>query len=348
LLPDRLPQVGRTLEERDYSNVDATLWFFYALDHYLRTTRDYELLDELYQKLVDSIDWYIRGTFNGIQVDARDGLLRTQQSGKALTWMNASVNGVPVTPRQGKPVEVNALWYHALSLLHEWSQRQMQGQHTHHSPSSYQELAHRCQESFQQRFWNTADGYLYDVVDGPNGDDAALRPNQLLAFSLRYPILAPEHRRPVFTLVTQKLLTPYGLRTLAPHDAAYRGHIQKQQDEQQRALHQGSTWPWLIGPYIDALFNLQDFSSSGVQSQQRSSWWQQCLRTLEPFGQLFNEEMLGTIGGVYSGDAPQQANCKIASALSVGELLRIYNRLTHVSTPTKVAAKTSVVVMPQW
>lgn len=348
LLPDRLPQAGRTLEERDYGNVDTTLWFFYALDHYLRTTRDYELLDELYQKLVDSIDWYIRGTFNGIQMDASDGLLRTQQPGRATTWMNAYINGAPVTPRQGKPVEVNALWYHALSLLQEWSQRQIQGQHTHHSPSYYQELAQLSQQSFQQRFWNASGGYLYDVVDGPDGDDASLRPNQLLAFSLRYPILAPEHRKPVFTLVTQKLLTPYGLRTLASSDAAYQGHMQKHQDEQQRALHQGSVWPWLTGPYIDALFNLQDFSASTGQSQQRSSWWQQCLRTLEPFGKLFHEEMLGTIGGVYSGDAPQQANCKIASALSVGELLRIYNRLTHATTPTKVAAKTSMVVTPQW
>ena len=349
LLPDHLPQAGHTLEERDYGNVDTTLWFFYALDHYLRTTRDYELLDELYQKLVDSIDWYIRGTLHGIQVDASDGLLRTgsQQPGNALTWMNASVNGVPITPRQGKPVEVNALWYHALSLLHEWSQRQIQDHHTHYSASSYQELAHHCQQSFQHRFWNASAGYLYDVVDGPEEDDASLRPNQLLAFSLRYPILAPEHRSHVFTLITQKLLTPYGLRTLAPQDAAYRGHLPAQPDEQQRGLHQGSVWPWLIGPYIDALFNLQDFSSATEQSQHRSPEWQQCLRTLEPFGKLFSEEMLGMIGSVYHGDAPQQADYKIASALSVGELLRVYNRLAHAATRTKIATMASMAVTPQ-
>lgn len=359
LLPDYLPVSGSTAGENDYNSVDTTLWFFYALDHYLQTTRDYELLDELYQKLVDCIDWYIRGTFNGIQVDGNDGLLRAQQAGKALTWMNAHVNHTPVTPRQGKPVDVNALWYHALALMHEWSQRQLQVGHTNYTSSYYQDMLQRCQKSFQQRFWNGSSGYLYDVIDGPDGDDAALRPNQLLALSLRYAVLEQEHRQQVFTMVTQKLLTPYGLRTLSPDDAKYQRQLKEQHDEQQKALHQGSSWPWLMGPYIDALLNLSDFSASVVPSNSQREdkyqknygqifWWQQSLSTLDPFRKLFSEGVLGMIGGVYDGELPQQSIYQVASVVSVGELLRVYNELANVVASSLAITKTNLVTMPQW
>ncbi|HEV7235256.1 MAG TPA: amylo-alpha-1,6-glucosidase [Ktedonobacteraceae bacterium] len=359
LLPDRLPASGNTAVENDYNSVDTALWFFYALDHYLHTTRDYELLDELYQKLVDCIDWYRRGTLNGIQVDSDDGLLRAQQPGKALTWMNAHVNNTPVTPRQGKPVDVNALWYHALALMHEWSQRQVQVGHTSYTSSYYQEMAQRCQKSFQQRFWNASGGYLYDVIDGPEGDDAALRPNQLLALSLRYPVLEQEHRQQVFTIITQKLLTPYGLRTLSPDDTKYQGHLKEQHEEQQKALHQGSTWPWLIGPYIDALLNLSGSSPSAVASNRQGEekyqknygqifWWQQSLSTLDPSRKLFSEGVLGMIGGVYDGELPQQASYQVASVVSVGELLRVYNELANVVASSLAITKTNLVTMPQW
>lgn len=359
LLPDHLPAPGNTVVENDYSSVDTALWFFYALDHYLHTTRDYELLDELYQKLVDCIDWYRRGTLNGIQVDSNDGLLRAQQSGKALTWMNARFNNIPVTPRQGKPVDVNALWYHALALMHEWSQRQVQVGHTSYTSSYYQEMAQRCQKSFQQRFWNDSGGYLYDVIDGPEGDDAALRPNQLLALSLRYPVLEQEQRQQVFTIVTQKLLTPYGLRTLSPDDAKYQGHLKEQHEEQQKVLHQGSTWPWLMGPYIDALLNLSGSSPSVVASNRQGEekyqknygqifWWQQSLSTLDPFRKLFSEGVLGMIGGVYDGELPQQASYQVASVVSVGELLRVYNELANVVASSLAITKTNLVMMPQW
>jgi len=352
LLPDHVPEFGKVAEERDYGSVDTTLWFFYALDHYLRATRDYELLDELYQKLVDCIDWYTRGTLLGIRVDASDGLLQAHWQGKALTWMNAHVHGVPVTPRQGKPVEVNALWYYALSLMHEWSQRLLPPGSTTYASSYYEELAQRCQQSFQQRFWNAAAGALFDVIDGPAGDDVAMRPNQLLALSLRYPVLGREERQKVFTVVTQNLLTPYGLRTLAPQEEGYRGHLREQQNKQLQALHQGSVWPWLIGPYIDALLNLHDVSATAMKRegnrQVMAPWWQQCLNTLEPFSKLFSEGVLGMIGSVYDGDVPQQSTYQVASALSVGELLRVYNQLTRIAANETVAAKTHLVVMPQW
>jgi glycogen debranching enzyme len=327
MLPDRLPLPGlpgHPLEESNYGSMDTTLWYFYALDHYLRATNDYELLDELYQRLVDSIDWYIRGTYNGIH--ASDGLLGANKPGKALTWMNASINGVPVTPRPGKPVEVNALWYHALSLMHEWSQWRQKNQ-TSSTPALYEELSIRCKESFHLRFWYAFGGYLYDGVDGPNGDDTAFRPNQLLALSLRYPVLDKEHWQAVFDLVTQRLITPYGLRTLAPQEAGYQGQLKGNQEEQLRALHQGSAWPWLIGPYIDALLNIQ--ASFATPKRTSEYWWQKSFQMLEPFRRQFQEGLLATVGGIYDGDAPQHAEYNVTSVLSVSEILRIYNLLAQ-------------------
>ncbi len=259
LLPDRLPLPGEALQEQGYGSADIALWFFYALDHYMRVTHNYELLDELYSRLVDSIDWHVRGTFHGVQVDSSDGLLRAYSEGKALTWMNALVSGTPVTPRSGKAVEVNALWYHALSLMHEWSQRLYMNGRITHVPAIYRERAAQCQDSFQQRFWNDDGHYLFDIVDCPNGpakNDASFRPNQLFALSLRYAVLEGEKRQGVFDLVTQHLLTPYGLRSLAPIEAGYQEVLPENVEEQQKALHQGSVWPWLIGQYVDAMFNI--------------------------------------------------------------------------------------------
>ncbi|GAC1348343.1 MAG: amylo-alpha-1,6-glucosidase [Ktedonobacteraceae bacterium] len=344
MLPDRfcLGAINRAPTEHNYGSVDTTLWYFYALDQYVQATNDYEFLDDLYQRLVESIDWYILGTYNGIQVDACDGLLRAAQPGKALTWMNASIDGVPVTPRQGKPVEVNALWYHALSLMHEWSQRQqrLDSNITSHTPSYYKELATRCKQSFHQRFLGRdqprgrdksghgnsgASPYLYDVIDGPDGDDASMRPNQLLALSLRYPLLDKEYRQAVFDLVTQHLVTPYGLRTLAPQEAGYRGELKEDQQEQQQTLHQGSVWPWLIGPYIDAMLNIPPGYPPGAPLPWTK--WQKGLAILEPFRKQFSTGLLGMIGGVYNGDS--STGYKPASALSVGEILRVYNLFVH-------------------
>ena len=329
LLPDRLPLPGQEAKTGDYCNVDATLWFFYALDHYLRATRDYELLDELYQRLVNALDWYTRGTFNGIQVDANDGLLRAQQPGQALTWMNAFVDGNPVTPRAGKPVEVNALWYNVLMLMHAWSRRlNLMGRITH-LPTLYEELAQQCKASFNRRFWNSETLTLYDVVDGPDGNDAALRPNLLLALSLRYPVLATERRQGVLEQVEQHLLTPYGLRSLAPHEAAYRGQLSASDKEQQQALHQGSAWPWLLGPYVDALFAIdeQETATPRAPGKRRKTLWKKGAAIIEECLQLFEEGMLDMLAGAYDGDAPASTSYQIASARSVGEILRVYTLL---------------------
>lgn len=330
LLPDHLPPLGERAQTEDYNNVDNTLWFFYTLDHYVRATQHYALIAELYSTLKAALDAYIHGTRNGIQVDLHTGLLHARQPGKALTWMNAYAQGTPVTPRAGAAVEINALWFNALSLMLEWSQYGKNAT----AASYYRELAKLCKEHFQRRFWYDRGSYLYDVIDGPEGDDAALRPNQLLALSLRYTVLDASYWQHVYDAVTQNLLTPFGLRTLAPHDSAYRGHIGEEQFQAALALHQGSVWPWLIGPYIDAVLVMQNHSPRPLPDHDRDLFreyiWRRGLRLLEPFKERLYENLLGACVGILDGEQPHHAGPYPASALSTGELLRMYDTLAHI------------------
>ncbi|MBE3564239.1 MAG: glycogen debranching enzyme family protein [Thermogemmatispora sp.] len=343
LLPDRLPRTGQRLNETDYSNIDVTLWYLYALDHYFRFSSDEELIAELYQRLAESLLWYLEGTLHGIQVDPHDGLLRSASAHQALTWMNAYLNGSPVTPRTGKAVEVNALWYHALALMEEWSALvRGRGGNTYLS-GRFQELRQRCEEGFQ-RFWYAEGRYLYDVLDGPSGHDPSLRPNQLLAISLRHTALVPVHRLEVLEQVTRHLLTPYGLRTLAPHDPAYRGRLGRSSDEQRQALYQGSVWTWLIGPYIEALLKLdgrnrrEEPNHGNATPLGQEYIWRQGLRALEPFLHELGQNMLGMISGVFDGDPPHHAGYQAASASGVAELLRIYSYLAQAGAGHLVPA----------
>lgn len=340
LLPDRLPTSQRPeLENEDYSSVDTTLWYFYALDKYLSTTRDYELLDELYSRLVESLACYTRGTSYGIQCDPSDGLLSTNAPERALTWMDAFAQGQPVTPRTGKPVEVNALWYHALRLMQEWSQILYQRGRINYLPQQYAEQCDICWRSFNARFWYQDGGYLYDLIDGPAGNDERLRPNQLLAISLRHAVLDRSRQSAVLEAVTQALVTPYGLRTLEPHDSSYQGQLPLERTELALALHQGSVWPWLVGPYTDALLKVgtsssmnNDGESSEIASNDlyKEYLWRKGLQMLEPFCQLMQAHMLGSISDVYAGDEPHTSGPQIASALSIGEILRTYKVLAHM------------------
>jgi len=334
MLPNRLPTSAHPLKEDDYTSIDTSLWYFYALDHYTRITRDYELLDDVYQCLVDAISWYVQGTYLGIHVNPQDGLLVAQHQGAALTWMNAHVNHTPITPRQGKPVEVNALWYNALCLMHEWSQLLYQKGRINYKTTYYKEQSNRCKQNFNERFWYAEGNFLYDVIDGPEGDDLSLRPNQLLAFSLRYPVLDQEHRRIVLDLITEQLMTPFGLRSLAPNDENYHGQLLANFEEQQYALHQGSVWTWLLGPYVDALLCIEgsaiptEFSQDSISRLEQV--WHTGLYLLESFQQQFTEGMLGMLGGVFDGEFPHAARYTAASAISTGEILRVYNLLAHL------------------
>ncbi len=333
MLPDRLPLAGQALTEQDYGSADTTLWYFYTLDHYLQATHDYELLNELYTRLDNSIDWHLKGTSNGIKVDTTDGLLQAARPGQALTWMNATIAGVPVTPRSGKAVEINALWYHALSLMHEWAQYLQEQGRTSTTPSYYAERSRHCKESFRRRFWYAFGGYLYDGIDGPGGADSTLRPNQLLAMSLRYPVLDMQYWQAVFETVTRHLVTPYGLRSLAAYEADYEGQPGAHEEEQVRALQQGSSWPWLIGPYIDALLHIESAAVTTGQAEDRkqaaAGWWRTALQMIEPFRTKFSEGMLGMVGGVYNGNTPQDRGYKVTSATSIGEILRVHTLLAQ-------------------
>jgi glycogen debranching enzyme len=340
LLPDRVPVARRSvLADEDYKNADTALWYFYALDKYLLAAHDYELLDELYPRLAESIAWHVQGTYHGIEVDPVDGLLRIGPTDFPLTWMNAVVRGTPVTPRVGKPVEINALWHHTLFLMHEWSQLLAgRGRSMHHS-EDYIRQARRCQQSFNERFWYQHGGYLYDLVDGPEGDDPRLRPNQLLASSLRYAALEEDKQVRVLDTVARHLVTPAGLRTLAPEDPSYIGQLPQAHSEVAYALHQGSAWPWLIGPYIDILLKMREpsLSPTCTETQREPETdiykeyiWRKGQKMLDPFCQQMEKEMLGNISDVYAGDPPHTSGPRLISALSTGEILRTYKALARL------------------
>lgn len=336
LLPDHLPTTRQpTLEDEDYASVDTPLWYCYALDKYLSATHDYELLDELYPRLEESLACYIQGTAYGIQLDPGDGLLRTCAPERALTWMNALDQGRPVTPRTGKAVEVNALWYHTLSLMQEWAHILYKRGRINYLPHQYKELCELCWLNFNTRFWYQEGAYLYDVIDTSSGHERCLRPNQLFAISLRHAILDASKQSAVLEAITRDLLTPYGLHSLAPGDPAYRGELPVKHAELPRVLHQGGIWPWLIGPYIDTLLKvyLQQASAPGASSElylYKEYIWRKGLQILEPFRQQMQEHMLGSIGSVYTGNAPHTSMAQLASAMSIGEILRTYKVLAHM------------------
>jgi glycogen debranching enzyme len=237
MIPNRIPDAA---ERPEYNTVDATLWMFWAAHKYLEYTGDRGfVLKELAPVFSDVVAWHVRGTRYGIKVDG-DGLVRAGEPGTQLTWMDAKVGDWVVTPREGKPVEINALWHHALRFLEELG--------VEHAGPGAEEVA----REFAARFWNERVGHLNDVVDGTEGDDASLRPNQIFAVSLPYPILDEGRARRVVDAVKRDLLTPYGLRTLSPHDPRYRGRYEGDQRARDGAYHQGTVWPWLLGPFISA------------------------------------------------------------------------------------------------
>ncbi len=231
----------------EYNTVDGTLWFVHALDRHIASTGDDDLGGELAPVVGQIVDHHLQGTRFGIGVDPADGLLRQGAEGWALTWMDARIDGVPVTPRAGKPVEVNALWVRALRVAARL-------QSSSAAANRLTDLADRAQASFVSRFVRPDGAGLFDVVDGPGGDDASVRPNQLLAVSLPDAPLAggADAARAAVDVCRRSLLTPLGLRSLSPDDPAYRPYHRGNSAERDSAYHQGTVWPWLIGPYVDA------------------------------------------------------------------------------------------------
>jgi predicted glycogen debranching enzyme len=289
-----------------YHTADATLWFFHAIDRYLEATRDRTMLTLVLPKLLDIIAHHRRGTHFGIGIDPQDGLLRQGQEGYQLTWMDAKVGDWVVTPRRGKAVEINALWYNALRLLEGW----VREEHGDQAARCLAADAEQARSSFNERFWYAEGGYLYDVIDGPQGDDAACRPNQVLAISLRHPILDRAHWEAVIAVVRQRLLTPVGLRSLAPGHPNYQPRYDGDLRARDAAYHQGTVWPWLIGPFIDAWLRVYPEDRAGARG---------FLEGLVPH---LGEACLGSISEIFDAESPFTPRGCVAQAWSVAEMLR--------------------------
>ncbi len=283
----------------EYNSADATLWFLHAVDRHVTVTGDADLAAELAPVLTAAVDAHRYGTRYGIGTDPA-GLLRQGAAGYALTWMDARVDGVPVTQRAGKPVELNALWINALAALVRLRERVgLESWHVHR-------LHADAVRAFAQRF--PAGDRLADVIDGPGGDDRSLRPNQLLAYSLPYAPLTPDPV--VLDRAAAALLTPLGLRTLAPDDPAYTPRHRGGPAERDRAYHQGTVWPWLLGPYVDA-----------------------CRRAGRPVSDVLTgvdahlrDWGLGSVSETADGDPPHAATGCPFQAWSVAEVLRAMRR----------------------
>ncbi len=300
LLPNRFPDAG---DAPEYNSTDATLWFVEALRAYAAHTGDYGFVREhCGEALRGIIEWRERGTLFGIRIDA-DGLLTGGEAGVQLTWMDAKVGDRVITERAGKPVEIQALWYNALCAIADFATRFGDAALAQTCAS----LAERARASFHEQFWNEAEGCLFDVVNGADRD-GAIRPNQLFALSLHHPILAPERRASVLDVVTRELLTPFGLRTLSPRDSRYQGQYSGSQASRDGAYHQGTVWPWLLGPYIDAL------GAAGRKVDRGEM--------LAPFRAHLLAAGIGQISEIFDGDAPHAPRGCIAQAWSVGEILR--------------------------
>jgi predicted glycogen debranching enzyme len=292
-----------------YHTADATLWFFHAIHRYLEASGDRATLRHILPILRDIVGHHVRGTRFNIGVDPADGLLREGAPGYQLTWMDAKVGDWVVTPRRGKAVEINALWYNALKLVEGW----VRDEHGDGSADEYADLAERCRASFNKRFWYAEGNYLYDVVDTEaGGDDASFRPNQIFAVSLDHPVLDAKKWPTVVEAVKTKLLTPVGLRSLAPGSPDYKAQYYGDLRSRDAAYHQGTVWAWLIGPFIDAW--LRVFPDRTAEAR----------GFLAGFDQHLNEACLGSISEVFDAEPPFTPRGCIAQAWSVAEVLRCW------------------------
>lgn len=301
MLPNRFPDVG---EVPEYNTVDATLWYFEAIQSYYSVTEDDDLLLELFPVLADIINLHCHGTRYNIHLDSTDGLLYAGVAGVQLTWMDAKVGDWVVTPRIGKPVEINALWYNAVRAMAKFA-RQLGKPY-----QEYEAIADRTLSRFS-RFWNNSLGYCYDVLDGPDGDDASLRPNQIFAVSLSESPLAPAQQRGVVDACERVLLTSFGLRSLTPDHPQYQGHYGGNQYQRDGAYHQGTVWGWLLGPFV--LAHLRVYGNSA-----------QAHQFLEPMANHLCTHGIGSLSEIFDGDAPMTPRGCIAQAWTVAEVLRAW------------------------
>ena len=319
MLPNNFPRAG---EVPQYNSVDAALWYFEAVRDYFDVTGDIGLLSELYPVLSGILDAHARGTRHNIRLDPADGLLYAGESGVQLTWMDAKVGDRVVTPRIGKPVEVNALWLNAAATMARFARS------VGRNASQYEDLANRARNGFD-RFWNPGAQSCFDVIDGPNGsagNDAALRPNQIFAVSLPDSPLTPIQQKSVVDVCARELLTSFGLRSLSPRELAYQGKYEGNPEERDSAYHQGTVWGWLLGPF--AIAHLRVYQDAGT-----------AMSFLEPMLRQLNAAGLGTAGEIFDGDAPFTPKGCIAQAWTVGEALRAWRVIANARNEQGTAGR---------
>ncbi len=347
LLPNNFPDHADEIP--GHHTIDASLWYPLALDAYARATGDMALVRELLPVMTGIIDAHIAGTRHLIGLDPRDGLLRGGEPGVQLTWMDAKVEDWVVTPRIGKPVEIQALWVNALRIVAGWlaalgaddgadpvtvdggegarsaararssaragADGSDDGASAGARAAEYRAIATRAETSFGERFWRPELGWLADVIDGPEGDELALRPNQVLALSLPYPLVTGERANLVLEAVTSQLLTSFGLRSLAPSDPAYRDRFEGDRWFRDGAYHQGTVWSWLIGVYVDAYVRVTGDVASAMTA-------------LEPFADHLRDGALGSIAEIFEPEPPFDPRGCVAQAWGVSEVLRTWRELT--------------------
>ncbi|BAY75580.1 amylo-alpha-1,6-glucosidase [Nostoc linckia NIES-25] len=310
LIPNAFPEVDR---EAFYNSIDAPLWWIEALGLYLEATQDWEFLAEQFSVVQQIHKAFVGGTRYNIQADATDRLIGWDARGVALTWMDVVIGANPVTPRRGKPVEINALWYSALCWLSKWAERLSQlkfGEPVRLGKQAqrYAQQAQQVKNSLQ-KFWNPQLGYLYDTIEPDDRRNFQIRPNAVLALSLHHCGFSQHQGCQILDLATTSLLTPYGLRSLDPGDPEYKGKYEGNQEQRDRAYHQGSVWPWLIGPYIRAW---QRF----YPEQTLPFDWQPLIDHF-----LF-AACIGSISEIFDGDPPHTPRGAIAQAWSIAEVIR--------------------------
>ena len=305
MLPNRFQDHDETPQ---YNNVDGTLWFFIAVYKYYQASADKDfVLKEILPVLADIIDWHYKGTRYNIKA-SEDGLLFAGETGQQLTWMDAKIADWVVTPRMGKPVEVQALWYNALriysELLHVDNQLE--------SAAQYAAKAAQAKVSFKKLFWYEGGNYLYDVIDKNNTPDASLRPNQLFAISLPFALLEEKEAKAVLKVVEDRLYTHVGLRTLPTSDLRFVGVYEGSVMKRDSSYHQGTVWSWLLGAYVDALIKIK-----GIKGKT------QAREVIAEFAYTLDEACIGSVSEIFDADAPNHPKGCIAQAWGVAELLRV-------------------------
>jgi predicted glycogen debranching enzyme len=306
MLPNRFPDASETPE---YNTVDATLWYFEAIRAYVEKTGDYNFVEKkLYEKLVNIVLWHVSGTRFQIKVDS-DGLLYAGETGTQLTWMDAKVGDTVFTPRAGKAVEIQALWFNALKIMADFAEKFGDDA----DREKYLEMAEKARKSFNDIFWNDHEECLFDVINGTE-KDVSVRPNQIFAASLPNAILNPEKARKVIRKVEAELLTVYGLRSLSPKDKNYRPIYIGSPFERDSAYHQGTVWGWLIGAFVDAYRKVH---AGEANTEKRVG------EILSGFKTHLTEGGVGNISEIFDADTPHLPRGCFAQAWSVAEVLRV-------------------------